>query len=228
MKLIFSILLVYTILFASEDITISSANNTLYEKFIFNDLIANKNNFKTNNNHKLVNVYNLSKNDLLFLISSNSIDNSCHACVSKMSWYHLKKENNNWQIVNKIVNVEPDYGSWGSFDIPELIYIGKDKIAFKYIVSYSQQGISGDKLDIQEYDNFKFKKILTTEFGYSDSGVYEENEEHNNWESKMYIVKKDKPYYDIVITKKGKKNQKEFEDNQIFKYINGKYTLDKN
>lgn len=44
----------------------------------------------------------------------------------------------------------------------------------------------------------------------------------------MYIVKKDKPYYDIVITKKGKKNQKEFEDNQIFKYINGKYTLDKN
>lgn len=92
MKLIFSILLVYTILFASEDITISSANNTLYEKFIFNDLIANKNNFKTNNNHKLVNVYNLSKNDLLFLISSNSNDNSCHACVSKMSWYHLKKE----------------------------------------------------------------------------------------------------------------------------------------
>ena len=67
----------------------------------------------------------------------------------------------------------------------------KDKIAFKYLVSYSQQGISGDKLDIQEYDNFKFKKILTTEFGYSDSGVYMKRmKEHNNWEKQNVYSKK--------------------------------------
>jgi hypothetical protein len=63
-------------------------------------------------------------------------------------------------------------------------------------------------LEIVELDNinFKFNSILSLDYGFSDSGVYEENEEHNNWEGSIFIVKKDKPYYDILITKKGKKD----------------------
>ncbi len=221
-----------------NEIRISSENYSLFENIIKVDLEKNTKLFKKSLekklekveeiNHHLENVYEINKNTLLFLITSNTRDNSCHVCIPKMSWYKLKLENNKWNIKSKILSVEPHDGSWGSFPTPKMIFIGKDKIAFKYISSYGGQGEMNTHLEIFEYDNinFKFKSVLSLKYGYSDGGAYEE--EHNDWEGKMFIVKKDKPYYDIFISKKGKKDMKEYEENQIYKYQNGKYILDKN
>jgi hypothetical protein len=223
----------------SSKIYISDKSKSLYENIIEVDLNKNEKLFKKSLqtklknvneiNHYLENVYEINKNTLLFLITSNTRDNSCHVCIPKMSWYKLKLENNKWNIKSKILSVEPHDGSWGSFPIPEMIFIGKDKIAFKYISSYGGQGVMETHLEIVELDNinFKFNSILSLDYGFSDSGVYEENEEHNNWEGSIFIVKKDKPYYDILITKKGKKDMKKYEENKIYKYQNGKYIIDK-
>ena len=210
----------------------------LYENIIEVDLEKNAKLFKKSLEkklsdvkkirHSLVNIYKINKQNLLFLIQTNNQDNGCHVCIPKMSWYKLKLENNKWNIKSKILSVEPHDGSWGSFPTPEMIFIGKDKIAFKYISSYGGQGEMNTHLEIFEYDdiNFKFKSVLSLKYAYSDSGAYEE--EHNDWEGNMFIVKKDKPYYDIFISKKGKKDMKEYEENQLYKYQNGKYILDKN
>lgn len=223
----------------SSKIYISDKSKSLYENIIEVDLNKNEKLFKKSLqtklknvneiNHHLENVYEINKNTLLFLITSNTRDNSCHVCIPKMSWYKLKLENNKWNIKSKILSVEPHDGSWGSFPIPEMIFIGKDKIAFKYISSYGGQGVMETHLEIVELDsvNFKFNSILSIDYGFSDSGVYEENEEHNNWEGSIFIVKKDKSYYDILIAKKGKKDMKKYEDNKIYKYQNGKYIIDK-
>ncbi len=223
----------------SSKIYISDKSKSLYENIIEVDLNKNEKLFKKSLqtklknvneiNHHLENVYEINKHNLLFLIASNTSDNSCHVCVPKMSWYKLSLENNKWNIKSKILSIEPNDGSWGSFTIPEMISIGKDKIAFKYISSYGGQGVMETHLEIVELDNinFKFNSILSLDYGFSDSGVYEENEEHNNWEGSIFIVKKDKPYYDILIAKKGKKDMKKYEDNKIYKYQNGKYIIDK-
>lgn len=224
----------------SSKIYISDKSRSLYENMIEVDLNKNEKLFKKSLqtklknvneiNHHLENVYEINKHNLLFLIASNTSDNSCHVCVPQMSWYKLSLKNNNWNIKSKILSIEPNNGSWGSFTIPEMISIGKDKIAFKYISSYGGQGVMETHLEIVELDNvnFIFNSILSIDYGFSDSGVYEENEEHNNWEGNIFIVKKDKPYYDILISKKGKKDKKKYEENQIYKYQNGKYILDKN
>lgn len=223
----------------SSKIYISDKSKSLYENIIEVDLNKNEKLFKKSLqtklenvneiNHHLENVYEINKHNLLFLIASNTSDNSCHVCVPKMSWYKLSLENNKWNIKSKILSIEPNDGSWGSFTIPEMISIGKDKIAFKYISSYGGQGVMETHLEIVELDsvNFKFNSILSLDYGFSDSGVYEENEEHNNWEGSIFIVEKDKPYYDILIAKKGKKDMKKYEDNKIYKYQNGKYIINK-
>jgi hypothetical protein len=77
-------------------------------------------------------------------------------------------------------------------------------------------------------ENFKFKSILSLDYGFSDAGYYAEGEEHNDWEGNILIIKKDKPYYDILISKKGKKDKKEYEENQIYMHKKGRYILDKN
>lgn len=237
--IILSILFFYVSANELNEIHISNENLSLYENIIKVDLDRNTKLFKKSLekklekveeiNHHLGNVYEINKNTLLFLITSNTRDNSCHVCIPKMSWYKLKLENNKWNIKSKILSIEPNNGSWGSFTIPEMISIGKDKIAFKYISSYGGQGVMETHLEIVELDNvnFIFNSILSIDYGFSDSGVYEENEEHNNWEGNIFIVKKDKPYYDILISKKGKKDMKKYEDNKIYKYQNGKYIIDK-
>lgn len=222
------------------EVNISDENYSLFKDIIEVDLEKNTLLFKkslekkiTNVqeiNHPLVNVYKINNRNLLFLISSNSQDNYCHVCTPKMSWYNLKLENNKWNIKNKILSMESYDGSWGSFSTPEMIFIGKDKIAFKYISSYGGQGFMETHLEIVEYDkiNFKFKSILSLKYGDSDSGNYEVGEEHNEWNGNIFIIKKDNLYYDILISKKGKKDKKKYEENQIYKYQNGKYILDKN
>ena len=92
---------------------------------------------------------------------------------------------------DKILCIEPDYGSWGSFPIPEMVFIGKAKIAFKYVSSYGGQGQFETHLDLVEYDdvNFKFKSILSLDYGFSDAGYYAEGEEHNDWEGNIFIIK---------------------------------------
>lgn len=223
----------------SSKIYISDKNRLLYENIIEVDLDKNTKLFKKSLekklekveeiNHHLENVYEINKNTLLFLITSNTRDNSCHVCIPKMSWYKLKLENNKWNIKSKILSVEPHDGSWGSFPIPEMIFIGKDKIAFKYISSYGGQGVMETHLEIVEYNNedFKFKSVLSLKYGDDDIGKYEIDEEHNNWKGSIFIVKKDKPYYDILIAKKGKKDMKKYEENKIYKYQNGKYIINK-
>ena len=241
-KLFFTLFMLTSFIVAkeSDDININLRNYSLYENQIKVDLDKNTKIFKksfqsklTNVgeiDHSLVNVYEVNKHNLLFLINSNTLDNICHVCLPRMSWYNLKFENNKWNIKDKILSIEPDYGSWGSFPTPEMISIGKDKIAFKYVSSYGGQGQFETHLDLVEYvdANFKFKSILSLDYGFSDTGYYPEGEEHNDWEGNILIIKKDKPYYDILISKKGKKDKKEYEENQIYMYQKGRYILDKN
>ncbi|WP_323586433.1 hypothetical protein [Aliarcobacter butzleri] len=234
--------ILFYFIFAKEnnDINISLENYSIYENQIRVDLDKNTKIFKksfqsrlTNIgeiNHNLINVYEINKHNLLFLINTNTPDNNCHVCLPRMSWYNLKFENNKWNIKDKVLCIEPDYGSWGSFPTPEMVFIGKDKIAFKYVSSYGGQGQFETHLDLVEYvdANFKFKSILSLDYGFSDAGYYPEGEEHNNWEGNILIIKKDKSYYDILISKKGKKDKKEYEENQMYMYQKGRYILDKN
>lgn len=242
MKILFTLFILFSFIFAKENNinNVSVDDYSLYENQIRVDLDKNTEIFKksfqsklTNVgeiDHSLINVYEINKHDLLFLINSNTPNNSCHVCLPRMSWYNLKFENNKWNIKDKILSIEPDYGSWGSFPTPEMVFIGKAKIAFKYVSSYGGQGQFETHLDLVEYDdvNFKFKSILSLDYGFSDAGYYAEGEEHNDWEGNIFIIKKNKPYYDILISKKGKKDKNKYEENLIYKYQNGRYILDKN
>ena len=159
-----------------NEIRISSENYSLFENIIKVDLEKNTKLFKKSwekklekveeINHHLENVYEINKNTLLFLITSNTRDNRCHVCIPKISRYKLKLENNKGNIKSKILSVETHDGSWGSFPIPEMIFIGKDKIAFKYISSYGGQGVMETHLEIVELDNinFKFNSILSLDW----------------------------------------------------------------
>lgn len=220
----------------NNEVNISDENNLLYENIIKNDLDKNIRFFKKSLlskitkvqeiNHNLVNVYEINKNNLLFLITSNTPDNICHVCVPRMSWYNLKLENDIWNIKSKILSIEPN-GSWGSFPVPEMIFIGKDKIAFKSIFSYGGQGTVETQLYIDEYDelNSKFRNILSIDFAFSDTGQYDEEDSIEDWNSEILIIKNDNPYYDIQISKKGKKDKMNFEEKQIYKYQNDKYNI---
>ena len=106
MKILFTLFILFSFILAkeSDDINISVENYSLYENQIKVDLDKNikiyKKSFqsKLTNvgeiNHSLVNVYEVNKHNLLFLINSNTLDNICHVCLPRMSWYNLKFENN--------------------------------------------------------------------------------------------------------------------------------------
>ena len=204
--------------------------SSLFEKVILPELEIygeRKSYFKNKTNseiiHKIEAMYEINENEILFLISSSFEKFDCHSCIAKMSWFHLKKEKNKWNIKNKILNRNFQFGAWGIFSIPELIKIGENDIAFKYIFTYGQGGYSNTTLLIESFKNGKFNKILTDEFAYNDTGVYEINEEHNNWESKLTIINKNKMYYDILIEKQGLKDLKKFYIKYLYVYKNNKY-----
>ncbi len=181
MKYILLVLITATFLFAESLVQNNQFENYLYENIVKIELEKKSNIFKKDVIHSLVNNYKLNENEILFLISSNTSDNTCHSCRPKMSWFHLKKDkNNNWDIINKILNKNVKYGSWGEFPTPEMIKIGNDKIAFKYIFSFTQNGVSQSVISIESYENMKFSQILETSFSYSDEGIYEKNQEKNN------------------------------------------------
>lgn len=141
-----------------------------------------------------------------------------------MNWLHLKKDtDNNWKIVNKILTRDFKYAAWGEFPTPEMIKIGKNEIAFKYICSFLQNGTSQSLLLIESYKNMKFSEILKTDFAYSDTGIYDKNQEHNNWESSFSIINTNKKYNDLLIIRKGIEFQKQIEEKDTYRFFNGKY-----
>ncbi|WP_121628509.1 hypothetical protein [Poseidonibacter antarcticus] len=207
--------------------------DSLFEKIIILELEKygeNKSYFENKDNseiiHKLQKRYEINKNELLFLISSSLEDFDCHICIPKMNWFHLKEENDKWTIQSKILNRDFTLGTWGSFPIPELIKIGKNDIAFKYIFSYSQNGYTETKLLIESFKNDKFSEILQEDFAFDDTGVYEENEEHNNWQGTLSIINKNKKHYDLLIEKKGLKDLKKFYSKRLYVFQNNKYILE--
>lgn len=205
---------------------------SLFEKVILPELEKygeKKSYFKDKTNSEIIHnmeaMYEINENEILFLTSSTFENFNCHSCITKMNWFHFKKEKNKWDIKNKILNRNFQLGSWGGFPIPELIKIGENDIALKYIFSYGQGGYSNTTLLIESFKNGKFNKILTDEFAYDDTGIYEINEEHNNWESKLTIINKNKRYYDILIEKQGLKELKKFHLKYLYVYKNNKYEL---
>lgn len=205
---------------------------SLFEKVILPELEKygeKKSYFKDKTNSEIIHnmeaMYEINENEILFLTSSTFENFNCHSCIAKMNWFHFKKEKNKWDIKNKILNRNFQLGSWGGFPIPELIKIGENDIALKYIFSYGQGGYSNTTLLIESFKNGKFNKILTDEFAYNDTGVYEINEEHNNWESKLTIINKNKRYYDILIEKQGLKELKKVHLKYLYVYKNNKYEL---
>ena len=211
-----------------EQEQIEEEKDSLFKKIIMPELEKygeNFSNFKYANIYKLEKRYEINKNELLFLISSSLKDFDCHGCIPKMNWFHLKKEKDKWTIQSKILNRDFNLGAWGSFPIPELIKIGKNDIAFKYISGYSQGGYTETKILIESFKNGKFSKILEEDFAFDDTGVYEENEEHNNWQGTLSIINKNKEHYDLLIEKKGLKDLKKFYVKQLYVFQNNKYII---
>lgn len=207
--------------------------NSLFEKIIMPELEKygeNKSYFENKKNREIIHTlekrYEINKNELFFLVSSSLKNFDCHICIPKMNWFHLKKIKNIWQIQTKLINREFYLGTWGSFPTPELIKIGKNDIAFKYISDYSQGGYTETKILIESFKNGKFLKILEDDFAFNDTGVYEENEEHNNWEGTLSIINTNKDHYDLLIEKKGLKDLKKFYNKRLYVFQNNKYILE--
>lgn len=87
----------------------------------------------------------------------------------------------------------------------------------------NKNGTSQSLLLIESYKNMKFSEILKTDFAYSDTGIYDKNQEHNNWESSFSIINTNKKYNDLLIIRKGIEFQKQIEEKDTYRFFNGKY-----
>ena len=143
--------------------------------------------------------YELNDNEILYLYSSAPKDFDCHACIPKMNWFHFKKENNNWNIKNKILNIETDYGSWGDLVPPKLIRTVENHILFKTEFIYSNQGFSNEYIKLEVYKNGDFIEVFTDEASFDDAGAYEI--EKNNWESKITFIESSKILPNLLVEK---------------------------
>lgn len=183
-------------------------DNIFFENIILSELInygQNQPFFLNKKNseiiHKMQYKYEINKNEVLFLFASSIKDFDCHACIPKMNWFYFKKEESQWKLLSKIINREFYLGSWGDLTTPDLIKIGKNDIAFKYISSYSQGGYTNTSLLVEGFKNGRFTNIIKEDFAFDDTGKYEENEEHNNWQGTLSIINKNKKHYDLLIEK---------------------------
>ncbi|MBU3013826.1 hypothetical protein KO488_03590 [Poseidonibacter lekithochrous] len=167
--------------------------------------------------------YELNDNEILYLYSSAPKDFDCHACIPKMNWFHFKKENNNWNIKNKILNIETDYGSWGDLVPPKLIRTVENLILFKTEFTYSNQGFSNEYIKLEVYKNGDFIEVFTDETSFDDAGAYEI--EKNNWESKITFIESSKILPNLLVEKFGLKDSKDYYENKIYEFKNEKYIL---
>ena len=171
--------------------------------------------------HKFVKNYTINKNEIILLYKTTKEDFSCHICIPKMNWFHIKKEKNNWIIKNSIINKDLQLGSWGSFVIPKLIKIRDDFFLFKYDFSYSNQGFTESYIVLELYKNGKFNEIFKTEIGFDDTGAHEIPE--NDWQGRMTLIENKNSLPTLKIEKIGLKDSKEFYTNKIYEFHEDKY-----
>lgn len=173
--------------------------------------------------HSFEKKYELNNNEILSLYSSAPKDFDCHACIPKMNWFHLKKENDKWNIKNKILNMETDYGSWGDFVVPKIIRITEELILFKTEFTYTNQGFSNEYIKIKVYKNGDFKEVFSDDTSFDDAGTYEI--EKNNWESKITFIESSNILPDLLVEKFGLKDSKDYYEKKLYTYKNDKYIL---
>ncbi len=173
--------------------------------------------------HSFEKKYELNDNEILSLYSSTPKDFDCHTCIPKMNWFHLKKENDKWNIKNKILNMETDYGSWGEFVVPKIIRITENLILFKSKFNYSNQGFSNEYVKIEVYNNGDFEEIFTDDTSFNDAGAYEI--EKNDWESKITFIDSINKVSDLLIEKIELKYSKNYYEKKLYIFKNDKYIL---
>jgi hypothetical protein len=161
--------------------------------------------------------------DLVDINGEATVSNSCHACGVEMSFIEFDKFNNGWKIENQYVR-KLKTGSWGEPSTDwRLINMGYHKFGFVEKGGFTGQGYTESYTAIHTWVTGEFREILSFASGYDDSGAKDISED--NFESTINVIKEGTSFYDLLITSKGIKKSKPFEEKNYYKFDGLHYSV---
>lgn len=159
------------------------------------------------------------------VISTAPEGHDCHACTVKLSFVEFGKVSAGW-ILGEISIDAIEEGSWGRppGDIG-ILSIGYNKFGIQIRSSYGNQGNFSDYVSIYTSIVGKYRSIFFEEISQDNSaGQGEENLDYYvSWDSSISFKKEGLSYYEMILLKKGIRDEKNFEEKNTYKFDGVKY-----
>jgi hypothetical protein len=166
------------------------------------------------------------RENTVFVFTTNSENNDCHACSPLLSIAIFSKNDDNEYNLTTFNKEFVSHGSWGNAGEVELVKLGSSFYCLKLSDYYMSTGISTSSEEYYSLDNFE--NILNIHTGEDNTAAGVDENESYVFEASVKVVPTNSKYWDILVTsetKKGKlkpvKNVKRF----IYKEQIKKYTL---
>lgn len=208
-------------------------------QLVLSILNENIDSIKNNYSHEILAFYNMDYVDKEAIIAvtfsrprrgfdENGMDtvNSCHACGGEMSFVEFDKYANGWKIEHKYIR-NLDQGQWGEPSSDwKLINIGYHKFGFVVQGGGTGQGYTELYTTIYSIVGGEFKEIFNLMTGFDDSGAKDISED--SYDSNIDVIKEGTGFYDLIITTKGIKDKKHFDEKNYYKFDGIKYSISNN
>lgn len=168
----------------------------------------------------LVGIYKLSRSETLAVAYSADSAFTCHACGVKISFFVFDEKAK----LKKSYMYALELGKYGSApakDDIKIVEIAKGVPALMYSISDGGQGIDVDVRLIYRFTDNGVEKIF-------DERVSENNEasiisKKTKWKATLDFDKSKRPYYDIILHKKGIEDSKNIDQKIVYKFDGEKY-----
>ena len=180
--------------------------------------------------HKLIGFYTthdgISENKIALYYSRDK-EHDCHVCDVDISVFEIENKEGKWIKKEEYINAFQD-GSYGKPPTKMLaLTIGYGKYGILAWGHYMQHGFIDEWITLHTPLGKKMSEVLKEYVHEDDEGAHpRKDNKYTNWTSEIEFIKEGYGFYDIKITKKGKKEGKKFTETNIYKFNGEKYLID--
>lgn len=159
----------------------------------------------------------------------------CHACGVRIGAAVFAKQDNTWKLElgQKQIAI---YGAFGAAPDADLVKIGPERYALTFKWGDMHEGVTDSTVCYVDRVNSAFKEILMVSEGHDTSGygTFKAAADNETYESKIDYIQGNNPlYFDIRLTKKGKRGAKvgkrlimrPFTEIKVYKFSDGCYKV---
>jgi len=144
----------------------------------------------------------------------------CHACVPKLSFFEFAQKEGEWRVVSEKVNATA-LGGWGEPPKPDsmsIVQMGSDVYGLRIDTAGGGQGYYLEYVSLFLIGDYRL--VFDAETASSDAGT---GNNRTDWKAQIEFVDSGAALYDILLKKKGKKDNRPVDERTVYTYNGSKY-----